>query len=84
MKQRGIATRKYYTAVHSLKYYKNKFKCAFFSKCGCNKICKEMGLKNTLFVSNKVVALPIYNNMSEAEMNYIFININNFFQNYKT
>ena len=83
MKQKGIATRKYYTAVHSLKYYKNKFKCNFFNKCGCKKICKEKGLTNTLFVSSKVVALPIYNSMTKVEMNYLFSNINNFFQNHK-
>lgn len=83
MKKKGIATRRYYTAVHSLKYYKNKFKCAFFNKCGCNQICKELGLKNTTFVSNKVVALPIFNNMRKKEMNYIFKNVNNYFQNFK-
>jgi dTDP-4-amino-4,6-dideoxygalactose transaminase len=83
MKQKGIATRKYYTAVHSLKYYKNKFKCNFFNKCGCKRICKEKGLTNTLFVSSKVVALPIYNSMTKVEMNYLFSNINNFFQNHK-
>ncbi len=77
----NITTRRYYTAVHDLKYYKNKFKCLEFSNCKCKKYCeKKLGLKMTEYIKNKILALPLHSSMKKNETNYIFKTINKFFK----
>lgn len=76
----NIISRRYYTAVHDLKYYKNKFKCSEFSYCKCKEYCeKKIGLKFTEYIKNKILALPLYSNMKNRETDYMFKIINKFF-----
>ena len=79
--KKNITTRRYYTAVHDLKYYKNKFKCFEYSNCKCKKYCeKKLGLKMTEYIKNKILALPLHSSMKNNETNYIFKTINKFFK----
>jgi dTDP-4-amino-4,6-dideoxygalactose transaminase len=76
----NIVTRRYYTAVHDLKYYKNKFKCSEYYNCKCKKFCqKKIGLKVTEYIKDKILALPLYSNMKNKETDYMFKIVNKFF-----
>ena len=57
MKSNEIMVRRYYTATHSLTFYRNKF--------------IEFNLDHTIYIKNKVVCLPLYSYMDEKEINYI-------------
>jgi dTDP-4-amino-4,6-dideoxygalactose transaminase len=65
MKERNINIRRYYTAVHDLKYYKNRY--------------EENDLYFTNKIKNNIIALPIYSKMSDNKVNYLFSSIKNFF-----
>ncbi|MBA7544464.1 dTDP-4-amino-4,6-dideoxy-D-glucose transaminase [subsurface metagenome] len=66
MNQNGIAVRRYYTAVHELKYYKNKYP----AHC----------LQKTDEIKNNIVSLPIHTIMTEDEIKYLFNTIKSFFR----
>jgi len=65
MQDNGIVVRRYYSAVHSLSYYKGKY--------------FEMDLDLTNSIKDKIVALPLHTIMSDAEVNYLFRTIDNYF-----
>ena len=65
----NISFRKYYTAVHSLDFYKKE-----------KKITLNLDLKFTNKIKNKVIALPIFSDMTIKEINYIFGKINQFYK----
>lgn len=67
LKENNINFRKYYSAVHTLNYYKNY------------NIKKNIGLDFTNSIKNKVIALPIFSDMTKKEVNYLFNKIENFF-----
>ena len=66
MNKKNINVRRYYTAVHDLKYYKNKY--------------TSKNLDFTDKIKNNIVALPIYSQMSDKKINYLFKSIENFFK----
>ena len=68
LKKSKINFRKYYTAVHTLDYYKQR------------KITLNLGLEFTNEIKDKIVALPVFSDMSSKEINYIFKKINNFYK----
>lgn len=68
LKKSKINFRKYYTAVHTLDYYKQR------------KITLNLGLEFTNKIKDKIVALPVFSDMSSKEINYIFKKINNFYK----
>ena len=57
MGSKNISVRRYYTACHDLKFYKNKY--------------RNQNLDFTNSIKNKIVALPIHTIMSELEINYL-------------
>jgi len=57
MAKRNVAVRRYYTAVHELSYYKSRY-------TACN-------LEMTESLMDKIVALPVHNDMTEAEIRYV-------------
>ncbi len=65
MKGQNITVRRYYTAVHTLEVYKNKY--------------KELDLKLTESIKDKIIALPIHTVMEDNEINHLFNSINSFF-----
>jgi len=67
MNSQGIAVRRYYTAVHTLKYYMNKY--------------DSFNLDLTNFIKDKIVSLPIHSDMSQEEINYLFKTIQHYFNN---
>ena len=69
LQKSNISFRKYYTAVHSLDFYKKE-----------KKITLNLDLKFTNKIKNKVIALPIFSDMTIKEINYIFGKINQFYK----
>ena len=55
-----ISFRKYYTAVHTLEFYKN------------NKKFKHTSLNFTNSIKDKIIALPLFSNMTKKELNHLF------------
>lgn len=66
MQGNGIVVRRYYTAVHSLSYYNNKY--------------TEMDLEFTNSIKDRIVALPIHTEMSDDEVDYLFTTVSNYFR----
>jgi dTDP-4-amino-4,6-dideoxygalactose transaminase len=66
LQSNGIMVRRYYTAVHRLDFYKNKY--------------KKLNLDFTELIKDKIVSIPIHTIMSDEEINYIFSTINNYFK----
>jgi dTDP-4-amino-4,6-dideoxygalactose transaminase len=66
MVEKEIAVRRYYTATHDLKYYKDKY--------------RNQNLDFTNTIKDKIVSLPIFTTMSNDELDYIFTNVENFFK----
>lgn len=80
MEKKKIYCRRYYKSVHTLSYYKKKFLCSDYNNCKCTKTCKKKtGLKKTELIKNKIVSIPLNSNMTKSQVNYLFKNINNFF-----
>ena len=67
LKKNRIGFRKYYTAVHTLDYYKK------------NRINLNLGLNYTNYIKDKVIALPILSDMTYQEIDYVFRKIKIFF-----
>lgn len=65
MQANGIAVRRYYTANHSLTYYKNKY--------------RNQGLQFTEAIKDRVVSLPLHTVMSAEELDYLFNTISKYF-----
>ena len=83
MAQNNIACRRYYTAVHDLRFYKNKFFCHARLSCDCrNYFCEEqIGLEYTNSIKDRIVSLPLHTEMSDNEINYLFEKITLYFKN---
>lgn len=65
MQNHNIAVRRYYTATHDLKFYKNHF--------------RNQDLSFTNKIKDNLVSLPIHTIMSKEELSYMFETVNNFF-----
>jgi len=65
MQSHGIAVRRYYTANHSLTFYKSKY--------------RNQDLAHTEYVKDRVVSLPLHTVMTDAEFNHLFTTIIKFF-----
>ncbi len=65
MTSHSIAVRRYYTAVHTLQYYRDKF--------------PERDLPITNQIRNRIVALPLHNYMTQDETEYLFSTIRRYF-----
>ena len=68
LKKNKINFRKYYSSVHTLDFYKNEGKSL------------SLGLEFTNQIKDKIIALPIFSDMSEKEMKYIFKKISQFYK----
>ena len=68
LKKNNINFRKYYSCVHTLEFYKNEAKSL------------NLGLEFTNKIKDKIIALPIFSDMSEKEMRYIFKKISQFYK----
>jgi dTDP-4-amino-4,6-dideoxygalactose transaminase len=81
LNQEDIACRRYYTAVHSLKLYRNKFMCDKRSTCSCSGYCQEEeGLKYTNSIKDRIVSLPIHTEMKKEEIEYLFNTCKKYFK----
>ena len=65
MESNNIQVRRYYTAAHSLKYYKHKY--------------YEYNLDYTNFIKDKIVALPLHSGIFDDELEYLFETVKNYF-----
>ena len=68
LKKNKINFRKYYSSVHTLDFYKNEGTSL------------SLGLEFTNQIKDKIIALPIFSDMSENEMKYIFKKISQFYK----
>src|SRR5205823_6190249 len=68
MQSHGIAVRRYYTAVDSLQYYRDKY--------------RELNLDFTNSIKDKIVSLPIHTIMSDEEVDYLFKIASQYFGDY--
>lgn len=66
LQARGIAVRRYYTATHSLAFYQNKY--------------RQQDLSFTNAVKDHVVSLPIHTVMTDAEIDYLFDTVRQYFK----
>lgn len=66
MQKKNIAVRRYYTANHSLSYYRGRYRC--------------QDLSFTETVKDRIVSLPLFTQMTEEEMGYLFDSVAEFFQ----
>ena len=62
----GISSRRYYTLVHMLKYYKDRF------------LCGDLSYSEKL--ANRIVALPLHSYMDEGEIGYLFEKVEEYFK----
>lgn len=69
MGTKNIAVRRYYTANHDLKFYRGRYRQ------------QDLGFTNA--VKDNVVALPIHTVMSDAEMDYLFESVEEYFESGK-
>lgn len=65
----NISFRKYYSAVHELQFYKKE-----------NKTTISLDLSFTNMIKDKIIALPIFSDMSIKEINYMFSSIKKFYK----
>ena len=80
MEKKKIYCRRYYKSVHTLSYYKNNFLCSDYNNCRRTKTCKKKtGLKKTELIKDRIVSIPLNSSMTKSQINYLFKNINNFF-----
>lgn len=66
MVEKGIGVRRYYTAVHDLKLYKNKY--------------EELDLSYTNQIKDNIVALPLHTLMQDVEIEYLFKTVEAYFK----
>jgi len=69
LKLSNISFRKYYSAVHELQYYKKESRRII-----------SLDLRFTNMIKNKIIALPIFSDMSTKEINYMFGIIKKFYK----
>jgi len=65
MDKKGIAVRRYYTACHTLSFYKNKY--------------AQSDLTFTESVKDRIVSLPIHTLMSPEEIDFLFNTVSEYF-----
>jgi perosamine synthetase len=65
--KKGIMTKVYFEPIHTTQFYK---KINF----------KKSELKNTIEISNRILSLPIYPDLTQNELQYIVDSISNFFK----
>ena len=65
----GIFSKVYFHPIHLMKFYKENF--------------GDYHLPNTLNVSETILTLPLYPNMTDDEKNYIIDTTNEFFEDYE-
>ena len=70
MQENNIMVRRYYTAVHELDLYKNKY--------------MSLDLSYTNEIKDRVVSIPIHTLMENNEIDYLCETVNNFFKNEKS
>lgn len=61
----GVMVRRYYTAVHTLDYYHQKYQC--------------LDLSFTESIKDRIVSIPVHTIMTDEEIEHIFNTINNYF-----
>lgn len=66
MQQHEIAVRRYYTATHDLKLYRNTY--------------RKQDLSVTNQIKDRLVSLPIHTIMSDEELDYLFKTVNAYFK----
>jgi len=66
MQNKNIAVRRYYTANHSLSYYRGRYRC--------------QDLAYTEKIKDRIVSLPLFTQMTDEEMGYLFGSVAEFFQ----
>ena len=66
MQQHGIIVRRYYTAVHTLDLYRNKY--------------KQLNLDYTESIKDRLVAIPIHTIMLDEDIEYLFTTIEKYFK----
>ena len=64
MSNNNITVRRYYTAVHDLSFYRNKY--------------SEIDLSFTNSIKDRIVALPLHSIMSDDERGYLFKIVDNY------
>lgn len=65
MQSRQVAVRRYYTAVHDLKLYKDRY--------------RRQALAHTDAIKDRVVSLPLHTVMSDDEISYLFDCVRSYF-----
>jgi dTDP-4-amino-4,6-dideoxygalactose transaminase len=65
MQANGIAVRRYYTANHALKFYQGRY--------------REQDLSFTDAIKDKLVSLPLHTEMSDEELDYLFVTAASYF-----
>lgn len=65
MQGREIGVRRYYTACHDLKFYRGRYRE------------QDLGLTNA--IKDNIVSLPLHTIMSDAEMDYLFGTVRDYF-----
>lgn len=66
MQSKNIGVRRYYTANHDLKFYRGKY--------------RRQDLSFTNEIKDNIVSLPLHTVMTEAEMDYLFDSVRDYFQ----
>lgn len=66
MNQNDISVRRYYTAVHTLDFYKNRY--------------PELDLSYTESIKDNVVSLPVHTMMTDEEIQYVFETVKKYFE----
>tara|TARA_B100000989_G_C19523186_1_gene465347 strand:- start:1712 stop:2869 length:1158 start_codon:yes stop_codon:yes gene_type:complete len=69
LKKSNISFRKYYSAVHCLDFYKKEKKASL-----------KLNLEYTNRIKDKIIALPVFSDMSIKEIKYIFRKISLFYK----
>lgn len=65
MDKKGIAVRRYYTACHTLSFYKNKY--------------AESSLTFTESIKDRIISLPIHTLMASEEIEYLYNAVSEYF-----
>jgi dTDP-4-amino-4,6-dideoxygalactose transaminase len=65
MQENEVMVRRYYTAVHRLKFYDSRYEC--------------LNLEQTESIKDRIVSLPLFTVMGEDEMEYLFETVKKYF-----
>jgi dTDP-4-amino-4,6-dideoxygalactose transaminase len=66
MQRNGVAVRRYYTANHTLDFYRDRY--------------RHQDLTMTDRIRDNVVSLPLHTVMSDAELEHLFVTADNYFE----